>query len=663
MMWPSSVVAVVSIASGLLIPQQFTAETRQPPAEELTRIESKRTELDAAIEKLTAAGKRADLLVDVAIYSKAAEWIVRHGEFYSDKYAGWTIAGIERGLARATELHEGTPGWPAQAGRLSRAFVSRVDGSVQPYGLIIPADYGKDPARRWRLDVELHGRGSTLNEVSFLNAHDSAQAVPPNQEFIQLDVFGRTNNAYRWAGETDVFEAIESVRKRYNIDDRRIVLRGFSMGGAGSWHLGLHHPDRWCSVGPGAGFSDTKKYQKITALPPWQEATLHIYDAVDYAANSFNVPIVCYGGEDDPQLEASRNVRDAIAKLGVEFSEDGLNASAVSMPFLYLVGPKTGHRFHPDSLKQAMEFHAKHAAEGRPYFRDRLRFVTYTLKYPGAFGYRVWQMGEHYRPAVIEATKRDDGVVDVKAENVVLLEISRGVGPTVRIGGGEFEIETAAGGRLPNVMLRRDGNGWDLLGYDDTLREMNSSSAKRPGRQGPIDDAFTGPFLCVRGTGEPWSPALAAWADRSLDQFAREWDKWFRGRLPIKKDTEVTRDDIQNHHLILFGDPGSNRVLRDAMKGLPLKWTRESIALGSRTFAPTDHAVVMIHPNPLASRRYVVVNTGHTFHDGQFRGSNAQLYPRLGDYAVLRFGGPSEAIGSEEVVEAGIFNELWQIEE
>ena len=41
-------------------------------------------------------------------------------------------------------------------------------------------------------------------------------------------------------------------------------------------------------------------------------------------------------------------------------------------------------------------------------------------------------------------------------------------------------------------------------------------------------------------------------------------------------------------------------------------------------------------PNPLNASRYVVLNTGHTFHAADFQGTNALLYPRLGDYAVLK---------------------------
>ena len=78
------------------------------------------------------------------------------------------------------------------------------------------------------------------------------------------------------------------------------------MGGAGTWHLGLHFPDNWCVMGPGAGFTSTHGYIKgLPKLPDYQEACLKIYDAVEYAENAFNVPIVAYSGGADPQKAAA----------------------------------------------------------------------------------------------------------------------------------------------------------------------------------------------------------------------------------------------------------------------------------------------------------------------------------------------------------------------
>src|SRR5262249_27778676 len=156
-------------------------------------------------------------------------------------------------------------------------------GSVQPYAVTFPAAYGRQPGKNWRLDVELHGRDKTLTEVKFLTQYAGDKPAPKEQDFVLLQIFGRGNNAYRWAGEPDVFEAIHaflaverSLNRESLIGLTRVVLPGFSMGGAGTWPLGLHRPDQWCVLGPGAGFTATRGYVKAlpAQLPPYQEACL-----------------------------------------------------------------------------------------------------------------------------------------------------------------------------------------------------------------------------------------------------------------------------------------------------------------------------------------------------------------------------------------------------
>ena len=73
------------------------------------------------------------------------------------------------------------------------------------------------------------------------------------------------------------------------------------MGGAGTWHIGLHHPDEWVAIEAGAGFTETRTYAKLPpTTPEYELRALHIYDAADYAENAANVPTVGYGGEIDP---------------------------------------------------------------------------------------------------------------------------------------------------------------------------------------------------------------------------------------------------------------------------------------------------------------------------------------------------------------------------
>ena len=123
--------------------------------------------------------------------------------------------------------------------------------------------------------------------------------------------------------------------------------------------------------------------------------------------------------------------------------------------------------------------------------------------------------------------------------------------------------------------------------------------------------------------------------------------------MRTRDDRAVTAADIANHNLILFGDPGSNSVMARLLRGLPLHWSRDTIAIGEQTFSAGDHVPVLIYPNPLNPKRYVVINSGHTFGDADFRGTNAWLYPRLGDYSVLKPHG--------DVVLSGFFDESWRL--
>jgi hypothetical protein len=209
------------------------------------------------------------------------------------------------------------------------------------------------------------------------------------------------------------------------------------------------------------------------------------------------------------------------------------------------------------------------------------------------------------------------------------------------------------------VFEKSDGS-WHCRGVLDPT----TLTGKRPGLQGPIDDAFARTFLCVRGTGHAWNPAVAAWADANLDRFAYEWRRHYQGYLPIKNDTEVTQDDIRRSNLILFGDPGSNLWISKVLPNLPIQWSRDSLQIGAERHPSVDHGIQLICPNPLpgVDGRYVVLNSGHTYHDAELRFSY-MVFPRLGDWAVMKVGDSQAATlapsVAETVVNSGFFNEIW----
>jgi pimeloyl-ACP methyl ester carboxylesterase len=619
--------AFLLLATPLLFAQAPPVPPRyQLAAEERSQIEARIRELKAKLEPLRA--KTPDeLYVDVEVYLKAAQWALRYEEFYNKRSVEQTLAVLDTGLERARQLAAGDPAWTRQKGSFSRAYRSRVDGSIQPYAVTIPENYSEKNNPEW-LDVVLHGRGATLNEVSFLYSHDRRKPPYADHQFIQLDVFGRANVAYRWAGETDVFEALDSVRKRYKIDDGRIALRGFSMGGAGAWHMGLHYPDKWAAVEAGAGFVETKVHAKIPDPPRYA----HIYDALDYALNAVNGQFAGYGGEDDPQLRASVFVRKELEREGYKFIPDGLNFKADEpLRALFLIGPKTEHKWHPDSKKESDSFILLGQSRGIGRW-GQTRFVTYTERYNKCFDFTVDQLERQYERASVDQ-EYDDFAVKLTTKNVARLTI-HGEPPANR-----FLIDDQSFPIAPSLTVERAGGRW---------RRARPSAAltKSHGLQGPIDDAFMDSFLCVRSAGDDFT-------NNVLDRFQTEFAQWMRGDIRVKSESELKPADIRRHHIVAFGTPATSPLVAGAVAASPIQWTSSKILVGKQSFDARTHRLSMIYPNPANPKRYIVINSGHTFHEADFKGTNALLYPRVGDWAVTN-------IETGNVVAEGTFGMNWK---
>ncbi|GIX03774.1 MAG: hypothetical protein KatS3mg113_0780 [Planctomycetaceae bacterium] len=588
---------------------------------------------------------------DAEVCGKAVLWILRHREFYKPTDLQATEAVLQLGESRLAMLERREVSWEQRPGTsVALGYISDLDASVQPYVVTLPSDYVPQDRRRWPLFVVLHGRNAQLHEVGFIQTFEGKKIKEPLR-WIQLDVFGRTNNAYRWAGEVDVWEAIAAVKQRYSIDDQRIVLWGFSMGGAGAWHLGVHYPDQWCAVGAGAGFAETLTYLKIKEnLPDWQRILLRIYDAADYAANAHNVPMVGYGGELDKQLEAARLMSQRAREEGAEIK--------------LLIGSQTEHKFHPQSWREFLDFLEEAAARGRPAFPlpRTIQFVTYTVKYNTCFWLSIEQQIHPLERSQVQATRDEHDCLHVKTENVSLLQLARGAGEQVMLDGeGPFPLRTAAEGILPGVYYSREQGHWRVLGARESHEDLlQPAKRKRRHLQGPIDDAFMRPFVCVRPSGQPWSEEHAAWCRFQLERFAAEYDKYFRATLPIVMDNQVTEEMMQQKNLVLFGDPGSNSVLARVIDRLPIRWDRVHCEVAKRHLDLQRQAFVLVYPNPLAPARYVVLNSGHTFHEPEFRGSNALLYPRLGDVGIINFSRLTDGRYQETIEWSAHFNNVWE---
>jgi dienelactone hydrolase len=627
------------------------------PAEDRERLEGQVGDLRTRIAALRATGDAAviDLLVDIEIFAVAVERALEGNEFWAPREIETAGRLLELGRERASKLEQRDPDWTRGSGLTVRGYVSRIDESVQPYGLVVPSTISASAQPR-RLDIWFHGRGEKLSELAFIADRLANPGTFTPENTIVLHPYGRYCNAFKFAGEIDVLEALDSVRSRYAIDRDRIAVRGFSMGGAACWQFAVHYPGHWVAANPGAGFAETPEFlrvfQKEELQPePWERALWHLYDCTDWASNLIHCPTVAYSGELDAQKQAADIMAQALRGEGLDLK--------------HIIGPKTAHSYHPVARLEVDEIVRSIAEQGRERAPASIRFTTWTLRYPSLAWMRITGLEQHWERARVDARVENRSELLIQTSNVTGLELDFAPGsapfdPTtdvaVAIDDARLEGPRPTTDRAWSLRLRKNEGAWEI----GSLDEHRERPRKRPGLQGPIDDAFLDRFIFVTPTSACAHPEIDAWVKSELDRARTRWRRQFRGRVIEKRDVDVTEDDLRASNVVVWGDRAANSLLARIADGLPLVWGTEGIQLRDETLDAEHHVPILIAPNPLAPDRYVVVNSGFTYREYDDL-NNARQVPRLPDWAVVDVRTPPGPRYPGKIVAAGFFDENWQL--
>ena len=637
------------VATGVLA-QTPPAPPKRIPPPGLTLTSAEHAELSAGTaalgREIAALGrelagdpKLLALLPDVEVLHKAVDWALRYDEFQATKEITFARHLLDLGNQRVASLRAKQAPWLEASGLILRGHRSKLDGSVQPYGLVVPEALAKSTTPV-QLMVWLLGRGEKRTELAFLAEREAGPAQLTPKNTITLVPYGRFCNATKFAGEVDVFEALAAVRAQYRIDPQRIAVAGFSMGGGSTWHLAAHHSGVWAVASPGAGFAETPIFTKADApgkevRPAWEQLLWRHYECTGIAANFFNVPTLAYAGELDGQKEASDLMEAALEKEGMKLNR--------------FTGPQTGHKYHPETKAALTELFDAMLAHGREPVPAEIRLSTYTLRYPEAAWVRIEGMSQHWARSDVHATLNEKNALTIETKNVTALSL-RDVNPSsIVIDGQRMNTFMARGG---TIHFNFTGETWRPGAAAPVLR-------KKPGLTGPVDDAFMDSFLFVRPTGKPLNAEVGAWVESELSAARTLWRDVYRGEVPIKTDRTVTDADIANHNLILWGDPSSNAILARILERLPLHWNKTSVMIREKAFPIAHYVPILIFPNPLNPARYVVLNSGIDFRADGY-GNNALQTPKLPDWAVVDLRTPPGPRWPGKIVEAGFFDEAWK---
>lgn len=483
---------------------------------------------------------------------------------------------------------------PEEAHRVT--FISRQDSSCQYYAVVYPSDFNR--TRSYAAILSLHGAG--------VEASGLADCFKPKDWAFVVCPTNRRPFGFDWQdwGRLDALEVLDIVTSNLPIDADLVYLTGHSMGGHGTWHIGLHHADRFAAIAPAAGWPSMPLYvpwclqrSAIFAAP----GQLAMRDAVNRSdnppallENALNLPVfILHGGDDDnvPPLHG-RNFAAWLQELGYQ-----VTYKEVPGQRHWWSGP-TGSACVDDT--DLMGFLRTRRRNPGP---RHIRFRTPDI---GTSHRCYWVDIERVRTvgpdAVVEAWA-DTSVVRLRTSNVAQLRLD--LDERVFFPG---TIRVEVDGRLLNsridlpaqVHLHRTQRGW-RMGAATAGRTTKSAT-----RYGPARQAMMSPFVLVYGTSDT---NLTYRLYQAATQEALRWWLTANGTAPVLADTEVTKAVIESHNLVLFGGAGQNTVTRRIADRLPVRITSGRMQLAG-TDLGDSLAVMLVYPNPLNPERLVLVRMG-----------------------------------------------------
>lgn len=454
------------------------------------------------------------------------------------------------------------------------AYESPVDGSGQPFKLIIPTDY--DPAHPAPLSVYMHGyTGDHLNHSTGFRDHPG---------FFEVAVLGRARGGwYVGLSQADVLDVLDYIGLHWRIDTDRVRLTGGSMGGGATFKLGARFPHRFASG-------------QITCGYVQQEAIGNLLTFPIYATHSNDDPTVPIIVSRGPLAEVRRRGGQVI------FDEATGYGHAV---WDYAAGNERSaawveHQVRPDT----------HAVR-------HLDFTAYDGAAQRCWWAEVAEWGAEPRPAHFVATAGADNTLFVELDNVSRLRLRTAESPF----DGAQPLKVVVDGAVPYTVAAPLPAEVLVSAAGFASSEPEPTRLHTPG--GPIQVYDGSALLIVYGTGGDAATAatLRAAAEAASKSPNTNWamdggDADSRdnvphrqnlfGRLSVKADTAVTDADIARCNLVLIGAATENTVVARMADRLPVRITNNQIVCDDGVALPAAQRTLgLVVSNPLAPQRLI----------------------------------------------------------
>lgn len=547
-----------------------------------------------------------------------------------------------------------------------RTFVSKIDGSVQYYGLVpakndstaVTTPPSADTPTRPSLVLTLHGAGvEGIGQAACFSAKPALiTAAPTNRRTFGFD----------WEdwGRMDAMEVLDLVEKEFQTDPRRTYLTGHSMGGHGTWYLGANYPSRFAAIGPSAGWISMFSYAGARR-PENPDPVLELLsrasapsDTLLLASNYAQHGVyVLHGDQDDnvPVTQA-RTMRQRLA----EFHPD----------FVYREQPGAGHWWGNACVdwQPMTDYFLQHSIPNR----QDIRHVQFTTVSPGISSRSHWAVidsqQQMLQPSSIDLTCDPKmNQFRGKTTNVARLALDLDhltAGPPIQVELDDKKLENLAWpesadkGGSRQLWLERSGDDWKAI-----LRP--SLASKGAHRYGPFKEAFNHHMLFVFGT--RGTPEENVWALSKARFDAERF--WYQGNGSIEmvSDTrfqEMMTSATETHrdrNVIIFGNADTNGAWATLLAESPVQVHRGSVQIDSHEIKGEDLAVLFLRPRRDSDRASIGVVSGTGIVGQRLVDRTSYFVSGAGFPDCLVVGAEMLERGAEGVRAVGFFGTDWSV--
>jgi predicted esterase len=529
----------------------------------------------------------------------------------------------------------------------NQTFRSDIDGSIQYYA-VAPAHPSPSGPPAKALFLSVHGAG--------VEASGQAGAYASKSWGTLVAATNRRNYGFDWEdwGRHDAMEVLNLAKARFQPDPQQIYLTGHSMGGHGTWILGVTYPDHFAAIGPSAGWISFSSYggaERRTngdAVQQMVQRASNQGDTLGMVSNClhFGVYILHGDADDNVPVQEARTMRDRLKT----FDHD----------FMYHEQPGAGHWWGNLCVDwpPMFDLFARHEIP-----QDRsVCDINFTTMNPGVSASSHWISIEeqqhalnksdvviHYAPTsrTFEATTENVARLSLRTD-----QIAPGGPVTVKLD-GQTLADLAQPGHDGKIWFENKDGKW-------TVGDAPPLTRKGPHRYGPFKEAFGHDMMFVYGT--KGSPAENAWAKAKSRLDAESW--WYRGNgaVDVVPDVEFNAAKEPDRGVVLYGNADNNAAWGALLGNSPVQVRQGVVEIGSHAIHGEDLACLLCRPRPGSDTASVAVVAGTGVVGSKLTDRVPYLTAGVAYPDCTVFGVETLSKGDAGVRAAGFFGMDWSVD-